>query len=102
MRYIRTEDGKIFDLLKDKDAHYVIFKQSDNIKDLFDCYVMQYNKYNTPEIISKIHWPEIERLLKLTKNKCYIYGAIWTERGLIYVATVSVDGEVNIIYAKET
>ena len=63
-----------------------IQKQSDNLEDLFDCYVMKRYEYSTPEIIEKIYWSEVKRLLKLTKNKCYLYGAIWTDIGLIYVA----------------
>lgn len=97
MKYIRTKDGNIYetkDLIKCEDNHYpngwftksgvplTAIKESDNIEDLLDGYVVR---------------NELVRYLDIAKaySKEFgepVYGAIWTQKGLIYIAKLTDEG----------
>ena len=64
------------------------------IKKLFD----SQNKYLTIELDSygQRHGYDLMTFLK-TKPKCCIYGAIWTDKGLIYVAKMNEKGCLELI-----
>lgn len=107
MKYIRTKDG-IYEVVKEDDewleiisnferkmqCHCVIKKhavnkQADAIEELCDEFVCLENKmtfHNLETIISSCN------LKHLT-----IYGAIWTEKGLIYVAKMNESGCLELL-----
>ena len=97
MKYIRTKDGNIYetkDLIKCKDNRYpngwftkndvplIAIKESDNIEDLLDGYVVR---------------NELVRYLDIAKSDSKefgepVYGAKWTDKGLIYIAKLTNEG----------
>ena len=108
MKYIRTKDKingeRIYenDIPEPKNEHEkeilqkmrdnigeVIIKQADTIEELCDEFVCFENKmtfHNLETITSSYN------LKHLT-----IYGAIWTDRGLIYVAKMNDKGELELL-----
>lgn len=123
--YIRTKDGvyevegrKFYDALKRK--HYIttkglaikeddIIKQSENLEELCDEFVLHYG--DTMQTSIPIPWATYERRddnwqkhkekliseLKKAERKATVYGAIWTNKGLIYVAKMNEKGELVLI-----
>lgn len=106
MKYVRTKDG-IYEVEKKERAYFEgqpwlyyckwhgvveekdILKQADTIEELCDEFVCLENKmtfHNLETITSSCN------LKHLT-----IYGAIWTDKGLIYVAKMNEDGELCLI-----
>lgn len=105
MKYIRTKDG-IFEVVKEDDEWVDIIsnferktkcqccikkkgiiKQADTIEELCDEFVVE----DRDEFA-------IFHNLKLAKQtKGIIYGAIWTDKGLIYVAKMNEKGELELI-----
>lgn len=109
MKYIRTKEGKIFDFEKKfkdhlenveiekktrsrlkffKQGHYNVFKQADAIEELCDEFVV--------EDTQGLHYRTYDfKGLENTGNK--ICGAIWTDKGLIYVAKMNDKGELELL-----
>lgn len=107
--YIRTKDGRIIDTTKivtgskfmdfatNDESFRVIFKteplaKSENLAELCDEFIDEEQHY----IIQN------KNLLKDIPNKPAlknhtIYGAIWTSKGLIYVAKMNENGELVLI-----
>lgn len=82
-----------------------VIKESDNIEDLIDTLVyIQSKKFNEPRVM-ELNTPSFylhdERWSKSIKenlkNKYTYYGAIWTDKGLIYVAKLNEDGEFELL-----
>ena len=115
MKYIRTKDGRIinvslmqecetdddsnedkrvFDGYEDKDGTYYpvenILKQADTIEELCDEFV--YNKMIFKTLKEVLDYVPISAL---TNNQ--IRGAIWTDKGLIYVAKMNDKGELELL-----
>jgi len=120
MKYIRTKEGKIFDAsnfvvkreiyengsLKfyefwttrfiDKQVVYLganeILKQADTIKELCDEFVR----------VSKSVYDFLVSDDMPTKkfDDTEIYGAIWTDKGLIYVAKMNEEGELELLWKR--
>lgn len=102
MKYIRTKDG-IYEkanqtIYKNEELEYIdgyelvkIIKQADTIEELCDEFVSVYGKYQD-------HWDNLEECLRLCwDGPAEIYGAIWTDRGLIYVAKMNEKGELELL-----
>lgn len=108
MKYIRTKAGEIYDIddlyicdeLNDKpygvkNSNWVIYKESiikqaDTIEELCDEFILSGNR---PIVISQTKVKSGR-----TSNKTpVIYGAIWTDKGLIYVARMNEKGELELI-----
>lgn len=111
MKYIRTKD-EIIDLIKlsnldindrgditwyddaEKYGHMIdyedIIKTADTIEELCDAYVIIY-KDGTKGIL----FMPTEINTKLAKTET-VYGAIWTDKGLIYVAKMNEKGELEL------
>ena len=94
MKYIRTKDGYIFDQ-KDTDFSFIkpefIIKQADTIEELCDEFV-----YVDEEIKQFLVSDDIDK----AKAKFYnnnVYGAIWTDKGLVYVARMNEKGELKLL-----
>ncbi len=104
MKYIRTKDGR---LLKGSNYGFGVgmpyknydVKIADIIEELFDDFVcvgsaeyQKYIKHSLKEALQKQRW------LERNGYTCDIYGAIWTDGGLIYKAKmkgVSPSGEID-------
>ena len=103
MKYIRTKCGKIV-----KHPHpnaevftfrYEIEKQADTIEELCDLYVLERNEFFE---YCTFHSYDVAKLLKKTSVEtkdaiANIYGAIWTEWGLKYVAKMNDKGELELL-----
>ena len=109
MRYIRTKDGKIAEIkenmvvkvsddairlvYKNKphicvlDSDDDILKQANTIKELCDEFVMI--SYGKHKLDIGCHSYGDENI--------QIYGAIWTDKGLIYVAKMNKKGELELL-----
>ena len=103
MRYIRTKDGvyEATDYLEDGcwclnngGAYFRkadIIKEADIIEELCDCYVLEFDNGNRV-VIDADEYCNYE---KHVRKNCY--GAIWTNKGLIYVAKMNENGEFELI-----
>ena len=116
MKYIRTKDGKLYlnlgetqngviieynylgdglDLAVNYDA---IEKQADTIEELCDEFVIIYNK---SQIFKKPFTSAHDNLKDLLEehelSKCKVYGAIWTDKGLIYVVKMNDKGDLELL-----
>lgn len=86
-----------------------IIKQADTIEELCDEFVLHYG--DTIQTNIPIPWATYERRgdnwqkhkekllseLKKTQRKAIVYGAIWTDKGLIYVAKINDKGELELL-----
>ena len=116
MRYIRTKYGRIFEVLEeDKQFYYIgypnevglalwgklakdVIKEADTIEELCDAFVIVhkdgthvFQKSTADDKVSKEY---VEYLLR---NNQTFYGAIWTDKGLIYVAKMNEKGELELL-----
>lgn len=110
-KYIRTQDGRIFNLVAYKEDGEInggikytsklngshlfiqknnILKQVDTIEELCDEFI-GIDKTNEHDRLSKLS-------LKSYCNYVAIYGAIWTDKGLIYVAKMNSKGELELLW----
>ena len=118
MKYIRTKDDKIFLIHEDldnKDLWYFerkektiviscnpsdLGKVADNVEELCDRFVIEYKQHNKQRILKT--YIKAER--NFLRDKMYelnhikkLYGAIWTDKGLIYVAKMNDKGELELL-----
>ena len=105
--YIRTKDCiyKVESETYGKQGYYIdryeedvilkdqVIKQSENIEELCDRFVVMDKE--TKEVISIVSFLEYAKLWSYCKYN--IYGAIWTDKGLIYVARMNDKGELVLI-----
>lgn len=118
MKYIRTKDG-IYEVICFDDKNiipspiikmgnelthildYKKCKQADTIEELCDELVgKRDNEYTLIEkgLTCKQVYENIKSWQKLTKRSMpVVYGAIWTDKGLIYVAKLNDKGELVLI-----
>ena len=101
MKYIRTKNGiyetTTVSLYKNDDLLYIdgcelerVINQADNIEELCDEFVIK----GTRGRYLGIPLQECElRNIPITQ----IYGAIWTDNGLIYVAKMNEKGELELL-----
>lgn len=111
MKYIRTEKNIYEWIYNDYEIkagefyrttlmkeHELIVDVADTIEKLCDEFVVIYNenkKFKKPftsfysDIISVLHEHDL--------SECKIYGAIWTNKGLIYVAKMNDKGELELL-----
>ena len=118
MRYIRTKYGRIFEVLEeDKQFYYIgypnevglalwgklakdVIKEAGTIEELCDEFIIKHN-YNTVlpyEIVNSLK--PILNGMKVYMDEFKesdVYGAIWTDRGLIYVAKMNEKGELELL-----
>ena len=113
MRYIRTKNG-IYDL--DKSIWYEftgrkvripyceeyekqpgLCKTVETIEELCDELVFD-NVYHSRMTPSAMHTKENQEVIKsYLKQNIVCYGAIWTDKGLIYVAKMNDEGELELL-----
>lgn len=115
--YVRTKDGvyevsektkyaqysiRGMTMVKNADFQYIsnenIIKQADTIEDLCDEFVLCNNQLNTCGVFDKkvITFKWLQNHLEIYKGMT-IYGAIYTSKGLIYVAKMDDKGELELI-----
>lgn len=115
MKYIRTKNGELhFNLGETQNGIIVeynylgdgldlavnyeaIKKQADTIEELCDEIVIERKEkpYHSNSPIGKSKsWKAYQPLVKVVKG---IYGAIWTKKGLIYVARMNDKGELKLL-----
>ena len=101
MKYIRTEDGiqdtqRIFGNVGKYIKDYAI-KQADTIEELCDEFIG--TRENKKPIVQS-SYTKLKPSLYILKNDLDIkdiYGAIWTDKGLIYVAKMNEKGELELL-----
>ena len=98
--YIRTKDGRILDFDKlnevsklSIDTEEEPIREADTIEELCDRFVVM--EKETKEVISIVSFLEYAKLWSYCKYN--IYGAIWTDKGLIYVAKMNDKGDLVLI-----
>jgi len=113
MKYIRTKDG-IYEVKCETDITYElntqsmlyrvykseVIKSADTIEELCDRFVIEYKDHNEQRILKTFMRVE----MAFMKHERYelkhikaIYGAIWTAKGLIYVAKMNDKGELELL-----
>ena len=107
MKYIRTKDGiyKVEGETCHKKAYFIdryeedvvlkkrVIKQADTIEELCDRFVVMDKE--TKEVMNIVSFLEYAKLWSYCKYN--IYGAIWTDKGLIYVAKMNDEGDFELI-----
>lgn len=98
MKYIRTKDGVIIKgTLNFEDTEHFILKQADTIEELCDEFVW-IRKNNVLGILPSLDNRKYDiKTAKKHLDKFEIYGAIWTDKGLIYVAKMNDKGELELL-----
>ena len=124
MKYIRTKDGNIYEIVEDRqdDMWLVVkehkpntynfkislrrvFKQADTIEELCDEFVLikkgkpELFVRNNDEIVKHCAFESFVKFNLPHSNKITdIYGAIWTDKGLFYVAKMNEKGELELLW----
>lgn len=108
MKYIRTEDGiyenkerivGIGHIVVDDMAIRPIARQADHIEDLCDRFVTDYGNDDI-RILKSFERSKLGffkyKWLK-PNSELHVYGAIWTSKGLIYVAEMNKKGVLELL-----
>ena len=103
--YIRTKDG-VYEVEAETDTFYYTniareigviktnrVRKANTIEELCDRFVVMDKE--TKEVISIVSFLEYAKLWSFCKYN--IYGAIWTDKGLIYVAKMDDKGKLVLI-----
>ena len=100
MSYIRTKDGRILDFDKLNEVSKLSIdmaeepiREAKTIEELCDGFV--YCKRGFYEIYRQLDFAHYDK--EYIKNGGTIKGAIWTSKGLIYVAKMNENGELELI-----
>jgi len=114
MKYVRTK-GKIYEAIGEDGNWFVVkdifcgtctvrkayvTKQADSIEELCDEYVIFCKEEPNGKLL---YYKGFENLKKefidfeRDKEKVVVYGAIWTDKGLIYVAKMNEKGEFELL-----
>ena len=123
MKYIRTKDGHILEVGKTTDYGFVVMpecnkavhfvdsgnefvdvvKQANTIEELSDEFVVWYEDYETPITIPLTEKAKFEKMKEVilagmkANINCWLKLAIWTDKGLIYVAKLNDKGEWELL-----
>lgn len=89
MKYIRTKDG-IYELDGFGFRYPKDYKKADTIEELCDCFI---GKVSDEEYIHLIGLWEVKNYQAIKE----VYGTIWTDKGLIYVAKMNEKGELELL-----
>ena len=105
--YIRTKDGRILDFDKLNEISKLSIdmakepiREAKTIEELCDEFVVEcFNK--SYHAISEIGYDELKHNTQTLSPTDTIYGAIWCEWGLKYVAKMNDKGELELIWKLE-
>ena len=105
--YIRTKDGRILDFDKLNEVNKLSIdmaeepiRESESIEELCDEFVVFDKEQPNGKLL---YYKGFEKLKKefidfeKDKEKVVVYGAIWTDKGLIYVAKMNDEGDLALI-----
>ena len=105
--YIRTKDGRILDFDKLNEVSKLSIdtaeepiRESENIEELCDEFVVFDKEQPNGKLL---YYKGFENLKKEfidfenDKEKVVVFGAIWTDKGLIYVAKMNDKGKLELI-----
>ena len=105
--YIRTKDGRILDFDKLNEVSKLSIdmaeepiREADTIEDLCDEFVVFDKEQPNGKLL---YYKGFEKLKKefidfeKDKEKVVVFGAIWTDKGLIYVTKMNDKGELELI-----
>lgn len=98
MKYIRTKDS-INPVVREEDIK--LFEKTgqrlaDTIEELCDQFVLL--DHNKVFLLANNNFSVIRDIWKNNRDmEIYIYGAIWTDKGLIYVAKMNEKGELELL-----
>ena len=70
-----------------------IIKQADTIEKLCDCFVFVSPNLTYPQLVIPMNFDYVKKEFE----PVIIYGAIWTDKGLIYVAKMNEKGEFELL-----
>lgn len=87
------EKGKITDIEKGGREAY---KEADTIEELCDAYVLDEQLFYRIEDL-KLYIKQLKELNHWTVDMIKPYGAIWTDKGLIYVARMNEEGKFELL-----
>ena len=100
-KYIRTKDGKIVKINLEGDVftsrYEIVGEPKDTIEELCDEFVFE-GVDDKPLLCTYeelIYWFNHSKEQQFQIRNCY--GAIWTDKGLIYVAKMNDQGELELI-----
>lgn len=116
-KYIRTKDGKIYELQKTKSGEkYLVktnelipewnearevIKQADTIEELCDEFICENSLIDSSPIKENgriiDRYSKLDNAIMLAKKDLIVYGAIWTDKGLIYRAKMNEKGELELL-----
>ena len=109
--YIRTKNGRILDFDKLNEVSKLSIdmaeepiRESENIEELCDEfvgyvgeeYVKENETYDMPNF-QEYNLKDMLYHMSYDKEDCVVYGAIWTSKGLIYVAKMNDKGDLELI-----
>ena len=113
VKYVRTKDGikKVHKINNDYLECYSVIgnnvpcyamihkndviKQADTIEELCDAKIGTFKDGSEPYIYKKISWYDLKK--DWTQYHDNVYGAIWTDKGLTYVAKMNEKGELELL-----
>lgn len=101
--YIRTKDGRILDFDKLNEVSKLSIdtaeepiREAKTIEELCDEYVCYFEMFNRSYYcIYKNSYDELKRDVQTIQYSAY--GAIWTDKGLIFVAKMNDKGDLELI-----
>ncbi len=104
MKYIRLKNGRIVNQFETVRIDSIV-KKADTIEELCDIFVrwnIHYIPQNTDTFIRTKKVDAIYKNFNKAKygfkvNGYELYGAIWTDKGLIYVAKMNEKGELKLL-----
>lgn len=123
MKYIRTKNDKIYEIIDETENSFELcgpfekkmgcsctmikrllgsnekptYRLADTIEELCDELVFD-NVYHSRMTPSAMHTKENQEVIKsYLKQNIVCYGAIWTDKGLIYVAKMNEKGELELL-----
>ena len=108
--YIRTKDG-VYEVDAETDTFYYTniareigvvktnrVKEADTIEELCDEFVVYFECFNISHyFIYEKSYDELKREAEMLGHSYSVYGGIWTNKGLIYVAKMNNKGDLVLI-----
>ena len=101
MKYIRTKDGRIYQDADIFTCREMPLKVAGTIEELLNRYVIvSLHRNYSYKILTKIQFGNLNRkelLNKIKQGNTSVYGSIWTDKGLTYVAKMNEKGDLELL-----
>lgn len=105
MKYVRINDRICCVSAKEAEQLSITYSIADTIEELCDERVFirtyDYMEYVYHEIVDERKWDTLAKVVSVGLSKgytdCNVYGAIWTDKGLIFVAKLNKNGRLELI-----